>query len=226
MKRVRPTGERCTGPSLGFAAAEPVDIFHYHLITSRVREVEARYIGKLGFGLVARYGSIGDDLATFGPGVGWTELDDRGFKLRLAELELGAVNVVVQPGRWDVPRVDHVGLALTDQEFGDALLNARTRGLTVQEHGGRRTFVSTGAGFRLELHPPREWLAELLEERERLYLGELRLKADDPEAKASAFGTLLELPASDGVVTVGETVVRFVPGGPQGRPELHAELFL
>jgi hypothetical protein len=25
----------------------------------------------------------------------------------------------------------------------------------VQEHGARRTFVSTGAGFRVELHPPR-----------------------------------------------------------------------
>ncbi|MDX6401581.1 MAG: hypothetical protein QOF27_2187, partial [Gaiellaceae bacterium] len=24
-------------------------LFHYHLVTSKVREVEARYIGKLGF---------------------------------------------------------------------------------------------------------------------------------------------------------------------------------
>lgn len=203
-----------------------MDVFHYHLITSRVREVEARYVGKLGFRLVARYGSIGEDLATFGPGVGWAELDARGFKLRLAELEHGAVNVVIQPGRWDVPRVDHVGLALTDEEFEDAVLTARSRGLTVQEHGGRRTFVSTGAGFRLELHPPREWLEELLEERGRLYLGELRLKADDPDAKAEAFGSLLELPVRDAAVAVGDTVVRFVPGGPQGRPELHAELLL
>ena len=203
-----------------------MDVFHYHLITSRVREVEARYVGKLGFRLVARYGSVGDDLATFGPGMGWTDLDARGFKLRLTELELGAVNVVLQPGRWEVPRVDHVGLALTEREFDDALLTARSHGLTVQEHGGRRTFVSTGAGFRLELHPPREWLDELLEERGRLYLGELRLRADDPEAKASAFGNLLQLPAQDLAVAVGDTVVRFVEGGPQGRPELHAELFL
>jgi len=203
-----------------------VDVFHYHLITSRVREVEARYVGKLGFALVARYGSVGDDLATFGAGVGWSDLDERGFRLRLSELELGAVNVVVQPGRWEVPRVDHVGLALTDDEFDDALLTARTKGLTVQEHGGRRTFVSTGAGFRLELHPPREWLDELLDDRDRLYLGELRLKADDPEAKATAFGELLGLQARDAAVSVNGTIVRFVEGGPQGRPELHAELFL
>ena len=32
----------------------PVQLFHYHLVTSRVREVEARYIGKLAFDLVAR----------------------------------------------------------------------------------------------------------------------------------------------------------------------------
>jgi len=29
-----------------------------------------------------------------------------------SELELGAVNVVVQPGQWPLPRVDHLGLAL------------------------------------------------------------------------------------------------------------------
>jgi hypothetical protein len=203
-----------------------MDIFHYHLITSRVREVEARYVGKLGFGLVARYGSVGDDHATFGPGVGWEELDARGFKLRLAELELGAVNVVIQPGRWELPRVDHIGLALDDEEFEDALLGARARGLTVQEHGGRRTFVSTGAGYRLELHPPRDWLDELLEHRDRLVLGELRLKSDDPEVKAQALASLLGLDAADGLVRVGDTILRFLPAGPQGRPELHGELFL
>ena len=31
-----------------------MQLFHYHLVTSRVREVEARYIGKLAFDLVAR----------------------------------------------------------------------------------------------------------------------------------------------------------------------------
>lgn len=201
-------------------------LFHYHLITSRVREVEARYVGKLGFELVARYGSVGDDQAAFGQGIGWEDLDARGFKLRLIELELGAVNVVVQPGRWDLPRVDHVGLALDEEEFDDALLGARARGLTVQEHGGRRTFVSTGAGYRLELHPPRDWLEELVEHQSRLALGELRLKADEPEVKAQALASVLGLEAADGLVRIGEALIRFVPGGPQGRPELHGELFL
>ena len=66
-------------------------LFHYHLVTNRVREVEARYIGKLGFDLVARHGRIGEDLTSYEPGVSWADLDGLGFKLRLSELELGAV---------------------------------------------------------------------------------------------------------------------------------------
>ena len=86
-------------------------LFHYHLVTSKVREVEARYVGKLGFTLVARHGRIGEDTTSFEAGYGWDDLDRMGFKLRLTELERGAVNVVVQPGQWELPRVDHLGVA-------------------------------------------------------------------------------------------------------------------
>ncbi|HEY2373416.1 MAG TPA: hypothetical protein VGH82_12900 [Gaiellaceae bacterium] len=212
-----------TSPSVPCAR---VHLFHYHLVTSHVREVEARYIGKLGFDLIARHGRIGEDLTSYEAGVSWTELDAMGFKLRLSELELGAVNVVVQPGQWPLPRVDHLGLALDDDEFESALARADEADLRVQEHGGRRTFVSTNAGYRLELHPPRDWIEELLEESHRLRLSELHLKADDPEAKAAALSEVLECERIGADVEVGDTLVRFVPGGPQGRPELHAELFL
>ena len=202
-------------------------LFHYHLVTSKVREVEARYIGKLGFHLVARHGRVGEDLTSYEPGVSWSELDDSGFKLRLSELEKGSVNVVVQPGQWPLPRVDHLGLALDEDEFEAALDRAAHAELRIQEHGGRRTFVSTNAGYRLELHPPRDWIEELLEGAADLSLSELHLKADDPEEKADALASILDLePDTDGGVHVGETLVRFVPGGPQGRPELHGELFV
>jgi hypothetical protein len=203
-----------------------VHLFHYHLVTSRVREVEARYIGKLGFDLIARHGRIGEDLTSYEPGVSWTELDALGFKLRLSELELGSVNVVVQPGQWPLPRVDHLGLALDEDEFESALARADEAELRVQEHGGRRTFISTNAGYRLELHPPRDWINELLEESDRLRLSELHLKADDPEAKARALEEVLGVERIGGDVEIGDTLIRFVPGGPQGRPELHAELFV
>jgi hypothetical protein len=124
-----------------------VRLFHYHLVTSKVRHVEARYLGKLGFGLVAR-------------------------------------------------------------------------------HGGRRTFVATNGGYRLELHPPRDWIDELLANDDELRIGELHLRADDPAQKAEALCEALELEADGTAVAVGESIVRFVPGGPTGRPELASELFL
>lgn len=201
-------------------------LFHYHLVTSRVRHVEARYIGKLGFALVARHGRIADELTSFEAGVSWDELDRRGFRLRVTELERGAVNIVVQPGQWDTPRVDHLGIALDDEEFADAIIRASELDLRVQEHGGRRTFVGTNGGYRLELHPPRDWIEDLLGHEDELRLGELHLRADDPALKARALGEALELETDGTTVVLGETIVRFVSGGPSGRPELDAELFL
>jgi hypothetical protein len=203
-----------------------VQLFHYHLVTSRVREVEARYVGKLAFDLVARHGRIGEELASYEPGISWDELDGLGFKLRLTELEKGAVNVVVQPGQWPLPRVDHLGLALADDELEAVLVRAERADLRIQEHGGRRTFVSTNAGYRLELHPPRDWIDDLLARRDTLRLAELHLKADDPEAKAQALAELLDLERDGADVAVGGAFVRFLPGGPQGRPELYGELFV
>ena len=199
-------------------------LFHYHLVTSLVRQVEARYIGKLAFQLVARHGRIGDEYQSFEPGLSWEELDRMGFKLRLTELERGAVNVVVQPGQWELPRVDHLGLALDEDEFQEVIERAVEKELRIQAHGGRRTFVATNAGYRLEIHPPREWLDDLLGASTELKLSELHLLADDPEGKAAALAELLDSERDGASVEVGDAIVRFLPDGPQGRPQLHAEL--
>ena len=201
-------------------------LFHYHLVTSRVRPVEERYLGKLGFDLVARYGRVGQEPAAYEAGVAWDELDRVGFKLRLSELQRGAVNVVVQPGHWNVPRVDHFGVVLTEEDFRAALARATLLGRRVQERSGRRTFVATRGGYRLELHPPRDWIDELLEARDDLAIQELRLRADVPAVKARALAELLGLDAEKTSVAVGDSVVHFLPGGPEGRPELEAEVFL
>ena len=119
---VTPTESSSRPPAI--ESARQVRVFHYHLVTSRVREVEARYLAKLGFELVARYGRIGEEHTSYEPGVSWDELDKLGFKLRLAELERGAVNVVVQPGQWELPRVDHIGIALDEDEFAATLARA------------------------------------------------------------------------------------------------------
>jgi len=202
-----------------------VHLFHYHLVTSQLREVEARYLGRLGFDLVARYGRVGDDHVAVEPGVSWERLDHDGFKLRLSELERGAVNVVIQPGHWRIPRVDHIGVALDEDDFQSVLGRAMQWNLRVQEHGGRRTFVATNAGYRLEVHPPREWIDELLALQDELKLAELQLRADEPDTKAGALADILGLEMANDAVDVGGSLVRFLPGGPEGRPELYGERF-
>jgi hypothetical protein len=202
-----------------------VHLFHYHLVTSELRTVEARYLGRLGFALVARHGRIGEEHVSAEQGTGWEKLDREGFKLRLSELERGSANVVLQPGHWRVPRVDHLGIALDEDEFQSVLGRAMQWNLRVQEHGERRTFVATSAGYRLEIHPPRDWIDELLEEQDEFRLAELQLKADEPATKAGALADLLGLEVQGDAVQVGRAVVRFLPGGPEGRPELYAERF-
>jgi hypothetical protein len=201
-----------------------MQLFHYHLVTSKVRLVEARYLAKLGFDLVARYGWVGESSHWFEPGKSWEELDAMGFRLRLVELGRGAVNVVLQPGHWEVPRVDHLGVALDDDGYLAALERASDLELKIQDHPGKRTFIATDVGYRLEVHPPREWIDELLEDADDGRLSEIRLRADDPVAKAEALAAVFELDRQDGEVMVGETLVRFVPGGPEGRPELVGEV--
>ncbi|MDQ3890543.1 MAG: hypothetical protein M3312_08340 [Actinomycetota bacterium] len=199
-------------------------LFHYHLVTSKVRLLEARYIGKLGFNLIARYGWVGDSSHWFEPGTSWEELDEMGFRLRLIELGRGAVNVVLQPGHWDRPRVDHLGVALDEDAYLAALERASDLDLKIQDHPGKRTFIATDAGYRLEVHPPRDWIDEALARAHELRLAELHLRADSPEKKAGALAEIFELERRDGDVVLGETLVRFVPGGPEGRPELAGEV--
>ena len=200
-------------------------LFHYHLVTSNVRDVEARYLATLGFRLVARYGRVGEDQVHFEAGVPWEELERKGFRHRLSELERGAVNVVIQPGQWKLPRVDHVGVALDDDEFQQVLERAGELRFRVQEYPGRRTFIATDAGYRVEVHPQRDWIDDLLANADELRLSELQLRADDPASKADALMRLLDAFGSEGEVALGDATIRFVEGGPRGRPELYGELF-
>ena len=137
-----------------------MQLFHYHLVTSQLRDVEARYLTKLGFDLVARYGRVGDDHVAVEAGTSW-----------------------------------------------------------------RRTFVATNAGYRLEIHPPRDWIEELLGDRAEFRLAELQLRADEPEAKAGALADILAVEIDGTAVLVGDTAVTFLAGGPEGRPELYGERF-
>ena len=201
-----------------------MQLFHYHLVTSKVRLLEGRYLGKLGFELIGRYGWRGESSQWFEPGTSWEDLDAMGFRLRLVELGRGAVNVVIQPGHWDVPRLDHFGIALDEGDYETVIDRAGELGLKIQDHPGKRTFVTTEAGYRLEVHPPRDWIEEALSQADDLHLDEIHLRANDPEEKAVALAEILDLDRAATEVSVGDTVVRFLPGGPEGRPELVAEV--
>jgi hypothetical protein len=133
--------------------------------------------------------------------------------------------VVVQPGQWDLPRVDHLGFALDDDEFADVLERAQRHELRVQEFPGRRTFVASGAGYRVEIHPPRDWIEELLADSETMRLAGLRLKGQSPTDQAMALAQLLDVVMRDDRLVIGESEIQFVPGGPPGRPQLDGELF-
>ena len=112
---------------------------------------------------MARYGRIGDEHVAVESGVVVGEArPGAGSSCGSRSSSAGAVNVVVQPGHWRIPRVDHIGVALDEDDFQSVLGRAMQWNLRVQEHGGRRTFVATNAGYRLEVHPPREWIEELL----------------------------------------------------------------
>ena len=192
---------------------EDVRLFHYHLASSCVRELEAAYVER-GYALVARYGRVGTEQVAFAADRGWAELDELGFGLRLTQLEREGVELVVQPGKWVLPLVDHVGVLLDDDAFAAVLRRAAEREVAVQERGGRRTFVSTGVGLRLELRrdDARE-LAPL----------QLDLAGAEPVRQADGLASLLGLEAADSTLSIAGSTITFQPGGPVGRPRLVAD---
>ena len=191
-------------------------LFHYHLVTSELRDVEGRYLAKLGFDLVARYGRIGDEHVAVEQGVSWEKLDHDGFKLRLSELQRGAINVVVQPGHWRIPRVDHVGVALDEDDFQSVLGRAMSRtcasrSTVAAERSSPRT-SDTGsrcilrASGSTSCSPARTISA----------LSELQLRADDPVAKGGALAALLGLRLEGEAYASEAPSSRSFPAGPKG----------
>jgi hypothetical protein len=164
-------------------------LHHVHLLVPDVPAAEEEYAGA-GFAVVARYGYVGHAYESFGPESGWDDLEQRGFRLRLVELEQGAVNVVLMPSRFPERRLGHIG-AVADPEERDRAIAAATR-LGRSTRGGEvRGFVRTGGGFELELTDSGR-AASITEGVERLRIERLTIACPDAAAAAETLDATLE----------------------------------
>jgi hypothetical protein len=175
-------------------------LYHVHFDVADVQAAEAEWEER-GFGVVARFGYVGKEHRRFEPETEWEELAELRVRLRLVELERGAVNVVLMRSRFPELRLGQVGFATSAAEQRAALDRAQAAGARIR-NGGFRSFVPSGQRFDFELtaHERHEYGPDALEE---LRLEELVVRCADPE-KADALAR----------VVAGDEAqrLRFVPG--------------
>jgi hypothetical protein len=124
-------------------------LFHLHFNVADVRALEADFVGS-GFGVVARFGYRARVHESFGPEVSWEELDAMGIRLRLVELERGAVNIVLMRGRDPRPGLGQIGFVAGPGERDAILESAERLGLRTAPDP-LRSFVTLDKRLDLEL---------------------------------------------------------------------------
>jgi hypothetical protein len=152
-------------------------LYHVHFDVANVQAAEAEWEER-GFAVVARFGYVGKEHRRFDPETGWNELAELGVRLRLVELERGAVNVVLMRSRFPELRLGQIGFATTDEEQRATLERAASAGARVR-NGGFRSFVSSGQRFDFELtaHERHEYGLDALDE---LRLERVVVRCADP----------------------------------------------
>ena len=119
-------------------------LFHVHFEVPDVAAAEAE-LERDGFGVKARFGYVGREHRRFEPD---EPLD--GARLRLSELERGAVNIVVMPSRFPERRLGHFGVGVSPEEHADVLHRAVELGLRTKPNEVR-SFVGLDRQLQLEL---------------------------------------------------------------------------
>jgi hypothetical protein len=119
-------------------------LFHVHFEVPDVAAAEAE-LERDGFALKARFGYIRKEHRRFAP---HEPLD--GARLRLSELERGAVNVVLMPSRFPERRLGHFGVAVSADEHAAVLERAGQLGLRTKPNEVR-SFVGIDRQLQLEL---------------------------------------------------------------------------
>jgi hypothetical protein len=167
--------------------------FHLHFNVADVTDAEARQVAA-GFAVKARFGYAGREHRKFEPHLTWEELDSLGVRLRLVELERGAVNVVLMRSRFPEVRLGQVGFVVDDLERAAILERAARRQLRVRDHEVR-WLITTGQGFDLELADPSRHAYDDAA-RAELRLDGIEIACSDPEAAQGLFADLLGPTAS------------------------------
>jgi hypothetical protein len=121
-------------------------------MTKGVKIMEDFYVKILGFQVLARYGYVNEEHTRFTPEVSWEELESKGARLRLVELQCGAVNLVLMPSKFQQTKLDHFGIILDEQTFENVFQVAEELDLK-SSRSPERSFIATPFGFKIELHP-------------------------------------------------------------------------
>lgn len=119
-------------------------LFHVHFEVNDVPAAEAE-LEREGFALRARFAYVGREPRRFEP-----EEPLDGARLRLSELEQGAVNVVLMPSRFPERRLGHFGVTAEADEHAAVLARADELGLRSRPNEVR-SFVELDRQLQLEL---------------------------------------------------------------------------
>jgi hypothetical protein len=125
-------------------------LFHVHFEVPDVAAAEVD-LERDGFRVKARFGYVGREHRRFAPD---EPLD--GARLRLSELERGAVNVVLMPSRFPERRLGHFGVAVSPGEHAAVLGRAAELGLRAKPDEVR-SFVGIDRQLQLELSDGRRY---------------------------------------------------------------------
>jgi hypothetical protein len=159
-------------------------LFHVHFEVNDVAAAEAE-LERDGFAVRARYGYVGAEHRRFAPD---EPLD--GARLRLSELERGAVNVVLMPSRFPERRLGHFGFAADLDEHAAVLERAAALGLR-SKPSNVRSFVELDRQLQLEISDARRY-AYGEEQLGTLRIDRLEVACANPEQAKERIRKLVE----------------------------------
>ena len=194
---------------MGSPPAVSTRLFHLHFNTPDVDALES-WFESVGVPLRQRFGVVRGEGVALAPGE--DAPDD--WRFRLQSHRVGAVDVTLAPGQRH--RFDHLGVV--SSRFDDVLARAEEQGWSVRDPDGRRPFVMTPWGFRVEVHREESDVARSLGRRADARFARVELLVPDDEAEAvrdGLDGVFGEVPALDVVADDLDrpTVRRFALGG-------------